>query len=105
MLNEVEDRLSIEKSSCMHSSRFIASGQPAGQEEKKGQEDILILPSCIARSTALESLLSVALSSVERLDCIIQFLFGDSGLTFVSKMGSFSIIILMSHSTNWVHFR
>ena len=61
-----------------------------------------------SRSTTLESLLSVALSFIERLDCIIQFIqfhLEKSGLTFVIKMGSFSKLILMSQLSKWVHFR
>ena len=58
MSNELALRLWIGKSLRKHSSRFIASGLPAGQDAK-GQEDLLILPSCIAaqrrssRSSAL----------------------------------------------------
>jgi hypothetical protein len=43
-----------------------------------------------SRSTTLESLLSVALSFIERLDCIIQFHF--------EKVGSLSIL-------KWAHFQ
>jgi hypothetical protein len=89
MSNEVALRLWIGKSLRKHSSRFIASGLPAGQDAK-GQEDLLILPSCIARSTTLESLLSVALSFIERLDCIIQF--------HLEKVGSLSLL-------KWAHFQ
>jgi hypothetical protein len=89
MLNEVEDRLSIDMPSCMHLSRFIASGQPAGQE-KKGQEDILILPSCIAaprRSSRSSALLYPSLS-----DWIVSSSF------FLEKVGSLSL-------AKWAHFR
>jgi hypothetical protein len=44
-----------------------------------------------SRPTALESLLSVALSSVEQFDFITQNKFCDCGLVFVIKMGSFSM--------------
>jgi hypothetical protein len=46
----------------MHSSRFIASGQPARQEEQKGQEDILILSSCIAAQQRFSAVLYPPLS-------------------------------------------
>src|SRR3989337_675755 len=74
MSNELALRLWIDKSPCKHSSRFIASGLPAGQDTKRAGRSSH--PAQLySRSTTLESLLSVALreASVERLDCIIQF--------------------------------
>ena len=64
MSNELALRLWIVKSLRKHSSRFIASGLPAGQDAK-GQEDRLILPSCIAaqrRSSRSSALLYPSLS-------------------------------------------
>jgi len=98
MSNELALRLWIGKSLRKHSSRFIASGLPAGQDAK-GQEDLLILPSCIAAQrrsepvlSEVEGLLSVALreASVERLDCIIQF--------HSEKVGSLLLL-------KWAHFQ
>src|SRR3990170_6761666 len=90
MSNELALRLWIGKSLRKHSSRFIASGLPAGQDAK-GQEDLLILPSCIAAQrrsepvlSEVEGLLSVALSFVEQLDFIIQF--------HLEKVGSFLLV-------------
>ena len=113
MSNEVALRLWIGKPPCRPSSRFSAFGLPAGQDAKRAGRSSH--PAQLySRSTTLESLsipqrsggdLSVALSFIERLDCIILFLFGKSGLTFNAEMGSFSMIILMSQLTNWVHFR
>jgi hypothetical protein len=96
MPNDSLDRLWIGLSPSLHSSRFIAFGLPAGQETKgagRSSHPALLY----SRSTTLESLLSVALSFVEQLDFIIQF--------HLEKVGSFSMIILLSQLSNWVHFR
>ena len=89
MSNEVEDRLWIGKPPCKHSNRFIASGLPAGQDAKRAGRSSH--PAQLySRSTTLESLLSVALSFIERLDCIIQF--------HLEKVGSLSLL-------KWAHFQ
>jgi len=98
MSNELALRLWIGKSPCKHSSRFIASGLPAGQDTKRAGRSSH--PAQLySRSTTLESLSipqrsggdrSVALSSVERLDCIIQF--------HSEKVGSLLLL-------KWAHFR
>ena len=82
----------------MLASRFIASGLPAGQEAERAERcSRPALP--YSRSTALESLsipqrssgdLSVALSSVARLDFIIQL--------HLEKVGSLSLL-------KWAHFQ
>ena len=96
MPNELGYGVWIGLSASRHSSRFSAFGLPAGQAAKRAGR--LSHPALLySRSTTLESLLSVALSFVEQLDCIIQFL--------LEKVGSFSMIILMSQLTNWAHFR
>jgi len=89
MLNDFVVRSSTCLSPCMLSSRFIASGLPAGQETKgagRSSHPALLY----SRSTTLESLLSVALSFIERLDFIIQF--------HLEKVGSFSLL-------KWAHFQ
>lgn len=89
MPNDSVDRLWIGLSPGRHSSRFIAFGLPAGQAAKRAGR--LPQPALLySRSTTLESLLSVALSFVERLDCIIQFL--------LEKVGSLSLL-------KWAHFQ
>jgi hypothetical protein len=89
MSNELILRLWIVKSLRKHSSRFIASGLPAGQDAKRAGRSSH--PAQLySRSTTLESLLSVALSFVERLDCIIQF--------HLEKVGSLSLL-------KWAHFQ
>jgi hypothetical protein len=89
MLNDFIDRSSTNVSSCIDSSRFIASGLPAGQETKGAGR--LSHPALLySHSTALESLLSVALSSVEYLDFITSL--------HLEKVGSFSLLI-------WAHFQ
>jgi hypothetical protein len=86
---EVDDRLWIGKPPRKHESRFIASGLPAGQNTKRAGRSSH--PAQLySRSTTLESLLSVALSFIERLDFIIQF--------YLEKMGSFSLL-------KWAHFQ
>jgi len=83
MPNDSVDRLWIGLSASRHSSRFIAFGLPAGQAAKRAGR--LSHPALLySRSTTLESLLSVALSFVEQLDCIIPFL--------LENVGSFSIV-------------
>jgi len=64
---------------------------------QKGREDFPSLPCCIAAQrrsepvlSEVEGLLSVALSFVERLDFIIQFL--------LEKVGSLSLL-------KWAHFQ
>jgi len=96
MPNDSVDRLWIGLSPSQPSSRFSALGLPAGQAAKRAGR--LPQPALLcSRSTTLESLRSVALSFVEQLDFIIQFL--------LEKVGSLSKLILMSQLTNWVHFR
>jgi len=87
------------------SSRFIAFGLPAGQDEKRTAR--LSRPVLLySRSTTLESLLSVALSFVERtkfyhpLPAVNQ-----NGLLFDYKVVPFWIIILMLFLSKWVLFR
>jgi hypothetical protein len=90
MLNKVDHRLWTGRSPNMQESRFIAFlGYQQGRKPK-GQEDFILLPCRIARSTALESLLSVALSFVGQMNCIIQFL--------LEIMGSLSLL-------KWAHFQ
>jgi len=89
MSNELALRLWIDKPPRQPESRFIASGLPAGQHAKRaGRSSHPAL--LYSRSTTLESLLSVALSFIERLDCIIQFL--------LEKVGSLSLL-------KWAHFQ
>jgi hypothetical protein len=57
-----------------HAGRFIAFQASGRAENTKGRK--IALPALpYSRSTALESLLSVALSSVGLFDCITRFLF------------------------------
>jgi hypothetical protein len=63
--------------------RCVSCGLPAGQETKGAGRSSSHPALLYSRSTTLESLLSVALSFVEQLDCIIQFL--------LEKVGSFSL--------------
>jgi len=89
MPNDSVDRLWIGLPPSLPSSRFIALGLPAGQETKRAGESSH--PALLySRSTTLESLLSVALSFVEQLDCIIRFL--------LKKVGSFLLV-------KWAHFQ
>jgi len=98
MPNDSVVRLWIGSSPGMPSSRFIAFGLPAGQAAKRAGR--FSQPALLySRSTTLESLsipqrsggdLSVALSFVEQLDFIIQFL--------VKKVGSLSLL-------KWAHFQ
>jgi hypothetical protein len=100
MFNDLVVRLSICLAPGLDSSRFSASGLPAGQETKgAGRSSPPAL--LYSRSTTLESLsipqrsggdLSVALraASVERLDFIIQF--------YLEKVGPFLLV-------KWAHFQ
>jgi hypothetical protein len=89
MLNDFIGCSSTYESSCLDSSRFIAFGLPTGQDAERAERcSRPALP--YSRSTALESLLSVALSSVELLDFIIQ--------PRLEKVGSFSLL-------KWAHFQ
>jgi hypothetical protein len=89
MLNDFISRSSACVSACRLSSRFIASGLPAGQDAKRAERcSRPALP--YSRSTALESLLSVALSFVEHLDFITSL--------HLEKVGSLSLL-------KWAHFQ
>lgn len=71
--------------------------------KRKGQEDCLSLPCRIAAGRA-----PVAPQQSRILDLanrLYRYFFGISGLKFVIKMGSFSILILILHLTKWVRFR
>jgi len=84
MPNDVRFGLPISVSLDWLSSRFIAFGLPAGQDEK-GQSDCLALPCCIAaqqRSSRSSALLYPLLGNRD-------FITRSSRKT---KMGSFSII-------------
>ena len=59
----------------IHKNRFIAFRLPAGQIQK-GQVKPVQPALPYSHSMALESLLSVALSSTKPLDCILQLLLG-----------------------------
>ena len=87
------------------SSRFIAFGLPAGQDEKRTER--LSRPALLySRSTALELLLSIALSFAERSRFYHPlFVHDKNGLLFVYKVVPFSLIILMSVFSKWVLFR
>jgi hypothetical protein len=89
------------------SSRFIAFGLPAGQDEKRTvrlSRPVLLY----SRSTALELLLSIALREafVERSRVYHPLFVQDkNGLLFVYKVVPFSLIILMSVFSKWALFR
>jgi len=91
--------------SRLDSSRFIASGLPAGQDAK-GQEDPSHPAQLYSRSMTLESLLSVALSFIGQSRFYHPLLAEDkNGLLFNSKVVPFLMIILMSQLSKWVLFR
>jgi hypothetical protein len=71
--------------------------------KRKGQEDCLSLPCRIAAQW--RSSRSSALLYPQPGKSIVSLFFGISGLKFVIKMGSISILILILHLTKWVHFR
>jgi len=87
------------------SSRFIAFGLPAGQDEKRTER--WSRPALLySRSTALELLLSIALSSVRQSGFYHPlFVHDKNGLLFNNKVVPFSLIILMSVFSKWVLFR
>jgi hypothetical protein len=76
------------------SSRFIAFGLPAGQDEK-GQSDCLALPCCIAaqQRSSRSSALLYPLLGIGILSPL--FVHDKNGLLFNNKVGTFLIIILM----------
>jgi hypothetical protein len=95
MLNDSRSSFSIGVSVDWLSSRFIAFGLPAGQDEKRAER--LSRPALLySRSTTLESLLSVALSFVERTKFYHPlFAKNKNGSLFDNKVVPFLIIILM----------
>jgi len=105
MPNDVRFGLPMSVSVDWLSSRFIAFGLPAGQDEKRAER--LSRPALLySRSTALESLLSVALSSVRQSRFYHPLFVQDkNGLLFNNKVVPFLIIILMSVFSKWVLFR
>lgn len=105
MLNDSRFGFSIGVSIDWLSSRFIAFGLPAGQDEKRAVR--LFRPALLySRSTTLGLLLSIALSFVERSRFYHPFRAEDkNGLLFVYKVVHFSLIILMSVFSKWVLFR
>ena len=105
MPNDVRFGLPISASLDWLSSRFIAFGLPAGQDKKRAER--LSRPALLySRSTALESLLSVALSSVRQSGFYHPlFVHDKNGLLFVYKVVPFSLIILMSVFSKWLLFR
>jgi len=106
MLNDSCFGFSIGVSVDWLSSRFIAFGLPAGQDEKRTERQLSRPVLLYSRSTTLESLLSVALSFVERtkfyhpLPAVNQ-----NGLLFDYKVVPFWIIILMLFLSKWALFR
>ena len=105
MLNDARSSFSIGVSVDWLSSRFIAFGLLPGQDEKRTER--LSRPALLySRSTALESLLSVALSSVRQSRFYHPLFVQDkNGLLFNNKVVPFLIIILMSVFLKWVLFR
>ena len=89
------------------SSRFIAFGLPAGQDEKRAER--WSRPALLySRSTALELLLSMALreASVGQSRFYHPLFAEDkNGLLFDNKVVPFLIIILMLFFSKWVLFR
>jgi hypothetical protein len=105
MLNDSRSSFSIGVSVDWLSSRFIAFGLPAGQDEKRA-ERLSRLALLYSRSMTLGLLLSIALSFVERSRFYHPFFVQDkNGLLFVDKVVPFSLIILMSVFSKWVLFR
>lgn len=104
LLNHLGYRCCIRLTASRDSNRFIAFRLPAGQDKRAGR---LAHPALLcSRSTTLELLLSVALSFVKQSGVYHPFCFRkENGSLFDNKVGSFSMIILMSQFTNWVHFR
>src|SRR3989337_4124775 len=105
MPNDVRFGLPISVSFDWLSSRFIAFGLPAGQDEKRTER--LSRPALLySRSMMLESLLSVALSFIAQSRFYHPLLAEDkNGLLFVNKVVPFSLIILMSVLSKWALFR
>jgi len=105
MLNDVCFDLPISVSADWLSSRFIAFGLPAGQDKKRTEQ--LSRPVLLySRSTALELLLSIALSSVGQSRFYHPLFVQDkNGLLFDNKVVPFWIIILMSQLSKWVLFQ
>ena len=105
MPNDVRFGLPISVSFDWLSSRFIAFGLPAGQDEKRTER--LSRPALLySRSMTLESLLSVALSFIGQSRFYHPLLAEDkNGLLFDSKVVPFLMIILMSQLSMWVLFR
>ena len=89
MPNDVRFGLPISVSVDWLSSRFIAFRLPAGQDEKRTvrlSRPVLLY----SRSTALESLLSVALSSVRQSEFYHPlFVHDENGLLFNNKVVPF----------------
>jgi hypothetical protein len=105
MLNDMRFDFPISVSADWHSSRFIAFGLPAGQDEKRTER--CSRPALLfSHSTTLGLLLSIALSFVEQARFYHSLFAEDkNGLLFVNKVVPFSLIILMSVCSKWTLFR
>jgi len=105
MPNDAHSSFSIGATYDWLSSRFIAFGLPAGQDEKRTER--LSRPALLySRSMMLESLLSVALSFIGQSRFYHPLFAEDkNGLLFVNKVVPFSLIILMSVLSKWALFR
>jgi hypothetical protein len=84
MPNDLRFGLPISVSADQLSSRFIACGLPAGQNEK-GQRDGLALSCCIAAQRRSGCSSALPYPSLSKQDFITRSL-------YMTKMGSFSII-------------